>query len=202
MKKSRIAFVFVGLVVGILVGMLSPTTSLMAGGQSGGEVAQEVLDAYSLANPNAKLKVLSVKENSGLYEIKLSTGSQTQGTYQTVYATKDGRMITQSLTNLTQYHDQLQNRKSFLDCLRNESVKIYGALKVNNTQIARASALQIQLLGGTNYLNNIYVDCSNNIGACANQGVKTLPSVKYNGRMYSGVKQYQWFQKNVGCELG
>lgn len=198
MNKSIIAFLLVGLGVGFAVGFFAVSEGFMGTQQ---KVSEKVLDAYSLANPGANLEVMNVEEANGLYRIRLSTG-QGKGTYQTVYATKDGQMITQGLTNLTQYRKQLQNRKDFLGCLRNNSVKIYGALQVNNTQVKKATAMQIQLLGGANYLNNIYVDCSNNIKACAQQGVQTLPSVQYNGKVYPGVKQYQWFQKNVGCELG
>lgn len=159
-----------------------------------------MLDAYSLANPGANLEIMGVQESSGLYKVRLSTG-EGEGTYQTVYATKDGEFFTQALTNLTQYTTMLQNRIDFLDCLEDEDVKIYGALKINDTQVTQASALQIQVLGGTNYLDNIYVDCSNNVQACAAEGIETLPSVKYRGELYPGVRQYEWFEENVGCEL-
>lgn len=198
MDRNTILFLVVGLLVGIGIGFLffSGVLSFQANQKA---ITNKVLETYELANPNTNLEVMNVKERGGLYEVILSTGQQT---HQTVYVTKDGKFLSEVLLNLSQFKETMQSRKEFFNCLKDKDVKIYGALQTNNTQIQRATRLQIQLLGGANYLGDIYQDCSNNLQACVQQGVKTLPSVKYGGKFYGGVKQYQWFQNVTDCSLG
>ncbi len=168
--------------------------------KSGEDVAQTVLETYQKSNPNAELNILSVDEVNDLYRIRISTGGE-EGTYQTVYATKDGNKISQEVLDLEEINMLIDRRIDFFDCLRENNVRIFGAIEAEDTEVAQASLLQLQILGGTEHLDNIYIDCSGRKEECAEEGISNLPSLVFRGEVLHGVTQYEWFEENVGCTL-
>lgn len=197
---DKLTFLLVGTLVGLLIGMFIPGGSILQETflSQKDQITRKVVDTYRIANPGSDIEVINIQETDGLYKIFLKTGP---GSYQTVWVSKNGRLLTENMAKLQNLRERLKNRKDFLSCLKDRGVKIYGALKTNNTQIQRTTRLQIQLLGGMDFLDEIYQDCSDDLQACVQQGVTTLPSVKYKEEFYGGVKQYQWFEENVNCSV-
>ncbi len=198
---DKTIIVFLSLLVGFAAGVVVPLEiGVIEGYKSGEDVAQTVLETYQKSNPSAELDILSVDEINDLYRIRLSTGGA-EGTYQTVYATKDGNKISQEVLDLGEINTLIDNRIDFLDCLRQNDVRIFGAIEAEDPEVAQASILQIQILGGTEYLDNVYVDCSGRKEECAEEGISNLPSLVYQGEIFHGVTQYEWFEENVGCTI-
>lgn len=201
-KKTYTVLFLAGIIAGFLLAFVLTNTNIIPtrGQQSLEEVEQKVIEAYSLANPGASIEIINSNEYSGLYEI-IITNTGTGQTYEKIYTTKDGEFMTQVLTNITEFSKMLTNRKKFLECLENNGVEIYGALQTEDAETMQATQLQIQLLGGVDYLENIYNDCSGALEECAEHGIENLPTVVYEGQKYEGIKDYQWFEANVGCTI-
>lgn len=200
--KKGVGLTLLGILMGLALGLFLATAGFNPLGDEASpeEVSDKILEVYSLDNPGVPISVMSVEETNGLYKVRLSTGEE-EGTYQTVYATKDGEMITQAMINLGDYHTMLENRASFLECLDDEGVEIYGALQVMEQHVVQATALQIQVLGGLEYMGGMYIDCSDDLEACAAEGIEALPSVVYQGEIYPGVMNLEWFEETTGCSL-
>jgi len=201
-NTGKILFVLVsGIVLGLITGMVlglpeyDPTAA-----DSREETLERVVETYRKANPGTQIEAMSIEEFSGLYRIRLSSGGD-EGTYQTVYTTKDGKFLTEILTNITEFRTFTENRLSFIDCLEEEDVIVFGALGTENEEIRQATELQLQLLGGPEYLERVYIDCTEDLEWCAEQGVEVVPSVKHGEDIYGGVKTYEWFEEVVGCTI-
>lgn len=198
LEKTEIAFLITGIAAGLIVGVSFPRQEF-AIFDNKDTVAEKVLDTYQMTYPNTNLEIMKVKEISGLYQIVISAGPQI---HQVVYATEDGKLLVENVRNLDQFKQQIKNRRELANCLERKGVKIYGALQINNTQIVNATRMQIQLLGGPNFVDKIYVDCSEDLQSCIQKGIRKLPSIQYNGSIYSGVKGYSWFGNVTGCSIG
>lgn len=188
------AFFIAGLVLGVFLPVDVPVND----SPDGYEVSQNVLETFSKNNPDSELEVLNVERESGLYKIRLSTG-QDEGTFQTVYATKDGELVTTEVINLDEMREMIDKRIDFLDCLRENNVRFYGAVESEEELTSRASLLQIQVLGGLDHLDDLYFDCSNRMEECAEQGLEDLPATVYDDGVFYGITQYEWLEENVGC---
>ncbi|MFB6216296.1 MAG: recombinase family protein [Candidatus Aenigmatarchaeota archaeon] len=139
---------------------------------------------------------MNVEDIGGLYRVVISTGP---GTHETVYATRNGEFIAPAVYKIDRLNRAIETRREFLECLETKGVKIYGALNVNSSDIVNASRLQLRILGGMDYMENIYMDCSRRMETCIDRGIGRLPSVKYKGKVYPGVKRYGWFRNVTNC---
>jgi hypothetical protein len=111
-----------------------------------------------------------------------------------VYATKDGKLVTESLIFVEKSIQQIESLKNFVDCLDKESVRIYGIS--NHT----ATLLQLNVLGI--YSGKLYVACDGAfVSRCVDAGVQQVPSVVVGKSVSPGVKTLDWFEQQTKCKL-
>lgn len=160
---------------------------------------ETVKKLYELANPGFKAEVVNVEEVSGLYKIVLKLSSGTSTNYVETYVTKDGKLLTQQLIYAQESVKRMEQLKNFVYCLRDKGVRIYGILnQTYSPQGAYATLLQLNLLG--RYSPILFVSCDGpNLQACLNAGIKQVPAIVYQGKVYYGVKSVQWLGNLTGC---
>ncbi len=180
-----------------LFGIGTPTGQISA--DAAGEKVKQAMTAQG-----GQVTVESVEEASdSLYKVILNSG----GTLDTTYITQDGKHILQSPVNASQFIRQAKARTSFLNCLRNRNVTIYGHTQTQPT------LLQLQVLGGTSNLQGIYQQVNNQTlpllaqtlsqqagqQISAQQVLQSLPITFVNGQPNLGVQQMSFFENQVGC---
>ena len=157
------------------------------------KVLERVKKFYEITNPNAKVEIISVKPESGLYHVFLKLISPTGTTYREVFVTQDGKYMNEVLINVERSIEQIQRLKNFTDCLYQKGLRIFGI--TNQT----ASLFQLNILGI--YGSKLFIWCDANLQYCLNLNITTVPSVIYQNRIYPGVYSLQWFSSLTGCKL-
>ena len=176
-----------------LTGVISVPSMPSVFGLSKDTIAANVQSLYELANPGASVQVVTVTEQNGLYKVVLKASDSTGTTYKEVYATKDGKMITESMILVEESIAQMKKLKDFVDCLDGKGVRIAG---ISNQT---ATLLQLNVLG--TYSPKLFVDCEADINACIAANVTQVPSVVIGQYVDPGVKNTDWFQRVTGCKL-
>ena len=169
-------------------------------------------------NQGANAELVEVNDNGAFYEVVLLI----QGQQMPLYVTKDGTSFTQSLISLdleaakqasTQAptQDNTQNPEesedsyssfdpeavsSFMDCLADKGVKIYGADWCGWTK-----SFVVETLGGFDVVSPIYVECTVNEEECAEAGISGYPTTQINGETYSGGRSFKGLSDATGCTL-
>jgi len=185
-----VAVVFAALV---LTGVISLPSMPSVFGPSRDTIAANVKSLYELANPSAAIQVVTITEQNGMYKIVLKASDETGTTYKEVYATKDGKLITENMILVDESIVQMKKFKDFVDCLDAKGVRIAG---ISNQT---ATLLQLNVLG--TYSPKLFVDCASNIDACIAANVTQVPSVVIGQYIDPGVKNTDWFQRVTGCKL-
>ena len=163
-------------------------------------VAENVRKLYELALPGSSVSVESISDFGNLYKILLKVSTQQGTNYLEVYASKDGKYVTESIIYVKESVQQIEKMKNFIDCLFNKGLRIYGATQTNNTVINSATLLQLNILG--RYSPKLYVSCDgDNLQACVQIGLQTLPSIVYNNTPYPGVYSAEYLANLTGCKL-
>jgi len=163
-------------------------------------VAENVRKLYELALPGSSVSVESVSDFGNLYKILLKVSTQQGTNYLEVYASKDGKYVTESIIYVRESVQQIEKMKNFVDCLFDRGLRIYGATQTNNTAINSATLLQLNILG--RYSPKLYVSCDgDNLQACVQIGLQALPSVVYNNTAYPGVYSAEYLANLTGCKL-
>ncbi|MFB6199786.1 MAG: hypothetical protein ABEJ83_02820 [Candidatus Nanohaloarchaea archaeon] len=189
-NQKLIAFLISGLIIGSAVTFLWINQDVKRPGQVGEEIKQ-VLSEQTGRN----LELVSVERESKMYRINLK---DQQNQLVTVYATLDGEKFSTGLVDTEQLAASLEARNRFTNCLENKSVIMYGNLSQRSTQA------QIQLLGGTQTVQPIYRDVSNNqtLREAVQAGVKRVPAFVYNNSVLQGVKTVENIENFTGCSYG
>lgn len=160
--------------LGFLIGV-----ALMSVNFSEESVKQNIKSLYELANPETSVEIVSLKEESGIYKMILkSSGARTE--FIELFATKDGKLLTQSL-------------KNFVDCVDLKNLKIYG---ISNQT---ATLLQLNLL--ETYSPKIFIPCDP-IEICLNEGIREVPSIIFENKTYVGVQSINSLEAITGCKFG
>jgi len=120
-------------------------------------VAENVRKLYELALPGSSVSVESISDFGNLYKILLKVSTQQGTNYLEVYASKDGKYVTESIIYVRESVQQIEKMKNFVDCLFDRGLRIYGATQTNNTAINSATLLQLNILG--RYSPKLYVSC-------------------------------------------
>jgi hypothetical protein len=193
-QKSR-ERLYLGLIIVLAVALISLTGMqgmLIGGNQQAAE--QNVLGLYSVltgSNP----EIASIKEESGMYKALVKIPSSTgDPSYQEIYVTRDGRLLTDRLVSIEEYKDSLLRSKNFTQCLYDRGVTIVG-LSSNNYTV-----MQVQLLG--DFGSRLFFDCSSNMEVCQQLNISVVPSIIYNNTVYEGLKTVGWFEETTGCKVG
>jgi hypothetical protein len=75
-------------------------------------------------------------------------------------------------------------------------LRIYGISTDNVTQIQIG-----YVLGGSRFLQKIYVDCDVSPKECEDAKIKVIPSIVYEDKIYEGLKTLDWFENKTGCRF-
>lgn len=134
-------------------------------GEAAGEKAASTLERQS----GAEFEVVNVQEESGLYEVQLSSNNQLQ----TVHVTKDGKFLSGQMTDLDQLSETLELQSTVQTCLQENDAVMYGNIS------QRATQAQIQVLGGAQQVSDYYKDVNNpgNLQEATNRGVTSVPTI-------------------------
>lgn len=185
----------VGLLVGLAAGFAIATavgTGTVTAAVVTKEVAgQRVVDWLSANDVPATLLVVS--EEHGLYKVTVkANATSVAGDF---YVTNDGGMLSQSgIIDLNQTTSQLIGKRAFFDCLAIRGMMFFGSTATNST------LMQLQVFGGTQFVDRIYVSCDGNqTQSCVDAGITEVPLFVYENRTYTGVKTLDWFANLTGC---
>lgn len=134
-----------------------------------------------------------------MYRVLVDTTPNQEGGISPFYVTSDGKYLVSSPINVTDYRNRYQARSSFIDCLADSDLMIYG--NVSST----ATRYQVQVLGGTTDLAPIYrpFDSQNRTQLAMVQqgGVQVLPFHTINGTAFAqGIQDIGTFEQQTGCE--
>ncbi|MFO7968301.1 MAG: protein disulfide isomerase family protein [Archaeoglobaceae archaeon] len=159
----------------------------------------------NLVEPGTKASAVSVEERTYVYEVL----TEYQGKQQPVHISKDGRYLlfeplntseelqmetpvpTETATQPPYSTEELQQ---FVDCLEQEGMKIYGAETCGYCQDL------VNMLGGYDVVDSIYVECTENQQLCQEKGIEVYPTIIIDGSEYQGARSYQAFSQATGCQ--
>ena len=195
-SKPNFIMFMIGLLIGLVIfGVYNFVLPLV----QKSSVAENVRKLYELAL-GSPVSVESVNDFGNLYKILLKVSTQQGPNYLEIYATKDGRYVTESIIYVKESTQQIEKMKNFVDCLYNKGLRVYGATQTNNTAINSATLLQLNILG--RYSPKIYVSCDgDNLQTCIQIGLQALPSIVYNNTAYPGVYSAEYLANLTGCKL-
>ena len=187
------------LIVGIFIGYFAQNVSYYL---SRPEIEQKVKSFYELISPGTTAEVMSLKEESGVYKLFVKVSSTAGVSYQEVYVTKDGKLLSTADSTILVENSikQVETQKNFVNCLYDKGVRIYGI--TNQTiQGGVATILQLNILGRI-YSPKLFVSCDGQLAQqCINAGVSQVPSVIVGNQIEPGVKVIDWFVNKTGCIL-
>lgn len=180
------------LIAGVLVGGVATylgTNMNQVSSQKAGENVVSTLERQT----GQQYELVRVENQDGLYRVDV-TGANDQ--LQTYFVTKNGKMLTSTLTDMEQVNNLLDAREDFSNCMTDRGVVMYG----NSTQLA--TVRQIQVLGGTRYLP-VYKDVNSpdNLQEAVDRGITSVPAFYYNGSTLEGVNGINSLQQFTGCQF-
>jgi hypothetical protein len=191
MSRREIGYVVVIVVLVATIAFFFLQDTLVTGSQS--QAVGMVTDVYGLVT-ESDVEVLSVEEISGMYKLLLRLKGPQGDTLQEVYVSQDGSLITDKIIITEDYKTSLESQKAFVECLQEKQVLIFGQSNEPNT------IQQLQVLG--NFAYKIYVDCLGaQLEACQQLGIQAIPSVVYEGKIYQGAQNIDFFESLTGCEF-
>lgn len=187
--RKAALFLIAGTIFGLTAGFLAAQSSQVSKQQASQELVS-TLEAQS----GQQLEVVNVRSENGLYRIDISDSQNQLNTY---YVTKNGRMASESMSNLQQLRQTIDIQKRFVGCLSDRDATLYG----NSSQ--QETLIQIQALGGENIVSPIYKDVRNQeiLQEATQRGVRRVPSIYYNESVLSGVKEINQISQFAGCQL-
>lgn len=190
-NTQTLALILTGVLIG---GGITLAADMQSGNADRQAIAQDLVDTLETSS-GQQLEVVKTSETNGLYKIQLSNSDNQLSTY---YITKDGEMLLQesSVTNFRNFTRTVEAQSQFTGCMAEENVAFYG----NASQ--RATAAQIQLLGGPNQVSDIYRDINNeqNLRQALQNGVRRVPGFYHNNSTLQGVQSISKLEEFTGCD--
>ncbi|MFZ8829858.1 MAG: hypothetical protein ACO2OO_00160 [Candidatus Aenigmatarchaeota archaeon] len=195
--KQKLPMFFIGLIFGLLAFVIYNFVFPIIQKST---IAEGVKKLYELALVGSSVSVESINDLGGLYKVLLKVSTQQGTNYIEVYASKDGKYVSENIIYVKESIQQIEKMRNFVDCLYNRGLRIYGATQTNNTAINSATLLQLNILG--RYSPKLYVSCDgNNLQYCIQIGLQALPSVVYNNTAYPGVYSVEYLANLTGCNI-
>ena len=103
---------------------------------------------------------------------------------------------TQQAPTQTSYTgDDLVKVSTFVGCLADKGVKIYGANWCGWTK-----KFVVETIGGFDVVAPIYVECTENEAECSAAGISGYPTTKINGELYTGARDFEGLAQATGCQ--
>lgn len=185
-----VAFLAVGVLFGLAVGFLAAQDQQITEDQA----AQKLVSTLE-AQSGQQLEVVSTTTENGVYKIDISDSENQLSTY---HVTQDGRLVSTGMSDLDQLRQTIAAQQQFAGCLANKSAVLYG----NSSQ--RATAAQIQVLGGANMVSPIYQDVNSEgvLQEAAQRGVQRVPTLYYNDSALPGPNSISQISEFTGCQFG
>ncbi len=104
--------------------------------------------------------------------------------------------VTQQAQPQTAYTgDDLVKVSTFVDCLADKGVKIYGANWCGWTK-----KFVVETIGGFDIAAPIYVECTENEAECSAAEVNGYPTTKIKGEVYAGTRDFAGLAQATGCQ--
>lgn len=214
-KRSPLFFIQ-PIIILVLLGLL---VAQYSGVGKGGEimpkekVAEETM-AFIKENlaPQLDFNYQGVEEESGFYKISFSIAGTEDSPEQEdiVYVSKDGKYLFFQPINMkeaeelettpepTNGNEPVSNidpeeMKTFIDCLKNKGLVVYGANWCGWTKQIIAT------LGGQELIAPIYVECTEQEALCKEKRITGYPTILINGEEYQGSRTVVEFANKTGC---
>jgi hypothetical protein len=181
------------LVSGLLIGAVAVFLGMNYTAVDSDAAAQDLVSTLEQST-GQDLELINVGEENGLYKIQVRNQQDQLSTY---YMTQDGQLLAQEsgFTNFGQFKDQVSAQAEFSECMLDRNVVMFG------NQSQRATAAQIQILGGVNQVADIYADVNNEpvLEQAARLGVSQTPAFYYNNSTAEGVQTIPQLEQFTGC---
>lgn len=187
---TRVVLFAVAVMVGLAAGFVIAT----AGGSSIAPAEAGRLVVDWLAANDLNVTLLGVSEESGLYRVAVKDATDVASEF---YVSRDGRLLFQpGVAGINQSISRLVSRRAFFDCLAAKGLIFFGSTETNST------LLQLQILGGSSFVDRIYVSCEGEQAqSCIDAGIEEVPTFVYANQSYSGVKTLDWFSNLTNCTM-
>ena len=188
--------ILIFLVVGVLLGSVSSYLVLESENVDGMAAATQ-LERTLEAQSGQQLEIVNVKDQNSMYKVDLKDQQNQLTTY---YITKNGQLTVRSdsVSNLNQLTLTVVAQQQFTNCLASKNVTLYG----NASQ--RATAVQMQALGGQHLASPIYRDVNSQgiLQQAVERGVQNVPSFYYDESVLSGLNNVNQISQFTGCQYG
>jgi len=188
--KSR--EIVISLVISLLVGLFAGVAvyHVSVGDMSEGEASSLVSDAFEAQGQDVEVASVE-RESSSVYRVIVESGEGLD----TVFVSSDGEFMLLNPVESGEYIEFASQRSEFVECLESEDVSIIGVSGQQATQ------LQLQALGGFG-LENIYVEADEEtVTELEAEGVEELPVTVYEGELFEGVQDLEFFEEVTGCSF-
>jgi len=196
MKSQPLVAAILGLLIGLAAGfvIVNSTGSLSSPALPKDTAGQLVID-YLAAN-DVPATLLVVGEENGMYTVTVKANDT--GVASDFYITKDGTKLFQTgVVGVNSTTAELLARRAFFNCLALKGLRFYGSTDTN------ATLLQLQVFGGTQFVDRIYIGCEGERAqACINASITEVPTFIYENKTYTGAKTLDWFVNLTNCTVG
>lgn len=140
------------------------------------------------------LELVKVDEQNGMYRAQIKNSEDQLSTY---YISKNGEIVVEEsdVTYLKNFSQRVDALAEFTDCLAEKNVTMYGNLS------QRETVAQVQLLGGTNQVSDIYSSLNQrqNLAEAVQRGVQRVPAFYYENSTIQGVQSVENLEEFTGC---
>jgi hypothetical protein len=146
----------------------------------------------------SEIQVVSVSEESGVYKLEVKIEEEFS-----IFATKDGKHLFPQGFDMTQEIEIPEiepvilptNIESFIGCLKQEGVRIYGSETCPYCQDL------VMLFGGYELISPIYVECPEEQELCAETKTGLVPEIQIKGELYEEARTFDGLAQATNCEL-
>jgi len=180
-----------------------------AGELSAEVVAERVINYINenFMEPGMEASLINVSDMTSVYKLRLSIGGREFDSF----ASKDGMFLfpegydmredlvleePQQQAEAPEVPDIApQEMARFVACLADAGFMIYGA------EWCPHCTRLIDMLGGREIVDPIYVECPENEELCREKGVTAYPTILINGEIYEEARTFEGFSNATGCPV-
>ncbi len=181
------------LVVGLAIGAAATYALTGLDSISEDQAGEKVISTLE-QQTDQELELIRVESENELYRVDVRTPDDRLSTF---YVTRDGSMLApeNALTDIDRATQVMAAQEDFAECLDENNVVMYGNIAQQETQ------LQIQLLGGTQVVSDIYRDINDeeNLQEAQDRGVERIPGFYLGGSVLEGVNEIEDIEEFTGC---
>jgi hypothetical protein len=186
-KSNEIAIVLL-LIIGIVIGWILNAIILAINQPPKEIIVNKINQLLALTNQGT---VNDIIDKGNFYKLIISANGQLSE----LWVTKDGSILLSNPIYIDSYIAEMARRAAWFECLANSGLKMYGSMDVNET------LLQVKLLGGTAYLEKIYIGCEGQaITNCLEKNITQVPTWILGNQSWIGVKTISWIENITGCK--